>query len=108
MQRVILTAAAVIFAAIAPLPAQSIAGTWQGTLPIAASGQGTAYRTLNLRVAFTIDKSPDGSFRRQVARSRSNHECRLPHSSTVSLLMRGIPRTSSRRQAEMRDGFGAD
>ncbi len=64
MKRAVLSAAAFILAAaIGPLHAQSIAGTWQGTLPIAASGQGTAYRTLDFRVAFAIEKSPDGSFR---------------------------------------------
>jgi len=63
MKRAILAAAAVIFAAaITPLHAQSIAGTWQGTLPIAASAQGSSYNTGSPRVVFTIEKSADGTF----------------------------------------------
>jgi uncharacterized protein (TIGR03435 family) len=61
MKRAILSAAAFILTAVA-LHAQTIAGTWQGTLPIAATGQGSAPGSGNPRIAFTIEKNPDGSF----------------------------------------------
>ena len=43
------------------LHAQSIAGIWQGTLPIATTGQGSTGGT-GVRIVFTVDKKPDGSF----------------------------------------------
>jgi uncharacterized protein (TIGR03435 family) len=60
MQRVILCAAACLFAAAA-LHAQSIAGTWQGALPIYGAAQGASVYG-NPRIVFTIEKNPDGSF----------------------------------------------
>lgn len=49
-----------LFAAMISLHAQTIAGTWQGTLPIAATGQGSTAGN-GVRIVFTIDKKPDGS-----------------------------------------------
>ena len=48
--------------AAATLHAQSITGTWQGTLPIAATGQGSGPANGSPRVVFTIEKNSDGSF----------------------------------------------
>jgi len=50
------------FLTVATLHAQTIAGFWQGTLPAAASGQGSAGGA-GLRIVFHIDKKPDGSLR---------------------------------------------
>jgi uncharacterized protein (TIGR03435 family) len=41
--------------------AASIAGTWQGTLPVAATAQGSTGGN-GVRIVITIDKKPDGSF----------------------------------------------
>jgi len=61
MKRALLSAAAFIFAAAA-LHAQSIAGTWQGTLSISSTGQSASNNNSNPRIVFTIEKSADGSF----------------------------------------------
>ena len=60
MKRAILAVAASILTAAA-LPAQTIAGTWQGTLPGGATGQGLTANP-GLRVVFTIEQTPNGSF----------------------------------------------
>lgn len=52
--------AAFILAVTFSLHAQSIAGTWQGTLAIPTQQGATVNR--NPRLVFTIEKSPDGSF----------------------------------------------
>jgi uncharacterized protein (TIGR03435 family) len=62
MKRALLISAALLLAATASLPAQSIAGTWQGKLPILATGQGSTPGTGSPRVVFTVQKAPDGSF----------------------------------------------
>jgi hypothetical protein len=54
--------AAATIALTTTLSAQTIAGTWQGTLPIAATAQGAPPGTGNPRIVFTIEKNPDGSF----------------------------------------------
>jgi uncharacterized protein (TIGR03435 family) len=59
--------AAFIFAATGSVQAQTIAGTWQGSLPIYVGGQGSAYNNGQPRVAFTIEKSADGAFRGEIA-----------------------------------------
>jgi uncharacterized protein (TIGR03435 family) len=59
MKRTILCAIG-LFALTTTLHAQTIAGTWQGTLPIAATGQGSTGGS-GLRIVFTVDKKPDGS-----------------------------------------------
>jgi len=59
MKRTILSAAALLLVATC-LQAQSIAGTWQGRLPIAALTQNTTPGSA-LRVVFTIQKSSDSS-----------------------------------------------
>ena len=50
-----------LFFAVA-LHAQTIAGVWQGTLPVAATAQGPAGGA-GLRIAITVEKKPDGSLR---------------------------------------------
>jgi uncharacterized protein (TIGR03435 family) len=50
------------FLLAAALHAQSIAGVWQGTLPIAATAQGSSGGS-GVRIAVTVDKKPDGSLR---------------------------------------------
>ena len=45
----------------APLHAQSIAGTWQGTLPMYGTAQGASVYG-NPRIVFTIEKSADGTY----------------------------------------------
>jgi len=59
MKRAILSAA-FILAVTFSLHAQSIAGTWQGTLAIPTQQGSTVNR--NPRLVFTIEKRPDGSF----------------------------------------------
>jgi uncharacterized protein (TIGR03435 family) len=63
MKRTILNLAVLLFAATS-LHAQSqppsVAGTWQGALPVAATAQGSNGGS-GLRIVFTIDKKPDGS-----------------------------------------------
>jgi uncharacterized protein (TIGR03435 family) len=49
-----------LLAAVSSLHAQAIAGTWQGTLQIADTGQGSTGGS-GLRIVFTVDKKPDGS-----------------------------------------------
>ncbi len=65
MKRVLLftasLAAALIAVASTSLHAQTIAGTWQGTVPIAATTQGSTGGS-GLRIVLTVDKKPDGSF----------------------------------------------
>ncbi len=61
MKRTILSAAAFILTAAA-LHAQTIAGTWQGTLIIPATAQGPGPAGGPPRIVFTIGKNPDGSF----------------------------------------------
>jgi uncharacterized protein (TIGR03435 family) len=62
MRRAILADAAFMLAAATTfLHAQSIAGTWQGTLPMYGTAQGASVNG-NPRIVFTIEKSPDGSF----------------------------------------------
>lgn len=61
MQRAILSAAAFILATTAPLHAQSIAGTWQGTLSI-PNAQGASVNR-NPRIVFTIEESAEGSLK---------------------------------------------
>ena len=61
MKRAILFAAAFILTAAA-LHAQTIAGTWQGTLPVSATGQGTVPGSGNPRIVFIVEKNSDGSF----------------------------------------------
>src|ERR1700761_8878460 len=61
MKRAVLSVVAVLLTAAA-LHAQTIAGVWQGTLPAAASGKGSADGA-GLRIVFTVDKKPDGSLR---------------------------------------------
>jgi uncharacterized protein (TIGR03435 family) len=61
MRRAILSAAVFILAAMAPLHAQSIAGTWEGALPMYGAAQGASVYG-NPRIVFTIEKSADGSF----------------------------------------------
>ena len=66
MKRAILSAA--VFILTAALHAQTIAGTWQGILPIAPTGQGTGGPGTTVpRIVFTIDKAPDGSYRGAMA-----------------------------------------
>jgi uncharacterized protein (TIGR03435 family) len=60
MKRAILFAAAFILAAVASLHAQSIAGTWQGTLAITT--QQGAQVNRNPRIVLTIEKSSDGAY----------------------------------------------
>jgi uncharacterized protein (TIGR03435 family) len=61
MKRAILVSAAFVFAAASvTLHAQSITGTWQGTLPIYGAAQGASVYG-NPRIVFTIEKSADGS-----------------------------------------------
>jgi uncharacterized protein (TIGR03435 family) len=50
-----------LLAASSTLTAQTIASTWQGTLPLVATGQGSNGGS-SLRIVFTIEKNPDGSF----------------------------------------------
>jgi len=52
MKRAILSAAFIVAAATLCLHAQSIAGTWQGTI---------SYSRNNVRVVFILEKKPDGS-----------------------------------------------
>jgi uncharacterized protein (TIGR03435 family) len=52
--------AGLLFAAA--LHAQTVAGVWQGTLPVAATAQGQAGGS-GLRIAITVGKKPDGSLR---------------------------------------------
>jgi uncharacterized protein (TIGR03435 family) len=59
MKRVLLAAAYLL--AVTTLHAQSIIGTWQGTLSIPGLAQ-AAPANRNPRIVFTIDKSADGSF----------------------------------------------
>ena len=59
MKRTILCAIG-LFAAVTSLHAQTITGTWQGTLPDAATAQGSNGGS-GLRIVFTVDKKPDGS-----------------------------------------------
>ena len=59
MKRLILSAVAFLLSVVA-LHAQTIAGTWQGTLPVAATAQGSNGGS-GLRIVFTVDKKPDGS-----------------------------------------------
>src|SRR5580658_9046854 len=66
MKRAILSAAAFILTA-ACLHAQTIAGTWQGALPIGATGQGTTPGTGNPRLVVTIAKNADGSYHGSLA-----------------------------------------
>ncbi len=61
MKRAILSVAAFLLTAAA-LHAQTIAGVWQGTLPMAAAGQGSAGGS-GLRIVFHVDQKPDGSLR---------------------------------------------
>jgi uncharacterized protein (TIGR03435 family) len=61
MRRAILSAAFILAAVTVPLHAESIAGTWQGTLPIYGAAQGASVYD-NPRIAFAIEQSPDGSF----------------------------------------------
>jgi uncharacterized protein (TIGR03435 family) len=61
MKRTILSAAAFILT-VATLHAQTIAGTWQGTLTIPANAQGPGPGSGPPRLVFIIDKNPDGSF----------------------------------------------
>ena len=56
---VLLLAATSLYAQSQP---QSLAGTWQGTLPIAATSQGSTGGN-GVRIVFTVDKKPDGSLR---------------------------------------------
>lgn len=59
MKRAIRCAAAFIMAAVTIcLHAQSIAGTWQGTLTIAT--QQGAQVNRSIRLIFTVEKGPDG------------------------------------------------
>ena len=63
MKRTTLSLAVLLFAATsihAQSQPQSLAGTWQGTLPIAATGQGSTGGN-GVRIVFTVDKKPDGS-----------------------------------------------
>ena len=63
MKRTTLNLAVLLFAATslhAQSQPQSLAGTWQGTLPIAATGQGSTGGN-GVRIIFTVDKKPDGS-----------------------------------------------
>ena len=60
MKRAILFVAAFVLTAAA-LHAQTIVGTWQGTLPIAATAQGSTGGP-GVRVIFTVEKNADGSF----------------------------------------------
>ena len=60
MRRVLVSVAS--FLLVNPLlHAQSIAGTWQGTLPMYGAAQGASVYG-NPRIVFTIEKSADGSF----------------------------------------------
>ncbi len=61
MKRALLSAAAFILAAAAPLHAQSITGTWQGALPIDGAAQGASVYD-SPHIAFAIEKNPDGGF----------------------------------------------
>jgi uncharacterized protein (TIGR03435 family) len=61
MKRTILSAAAFILT-VATLHAQTIAGTWQGTLTIPANAQGPGPGSGPPRLVFIIDKNPDGAF----------------------------------------------
>ncbi len=60
MRRAIPFAAAFILTTAA-LHAQTILGTWQGSLLLVATGQGSNGDS-GLRIVFTIDKDPNGSF----------------------------------------------
>jgi uncharacterized protein (TIGR03435 family) len=62
MKRAILCAVGLMALLGTALSAQTIAGTWQGTLPIGPTGQGTTPGSGNPRIVFTIEKKPDGSF----------------------------------------------
>jgi uncharacterized protein (TIGR03435 family) len=46
--------------AVATAHAQTIAGTWQGTLPLVSTGQGSNGSS-SLRIVFTVEKDPTGS-----------------------------------------------
>src|SRR5580698_683001 len=59
MKRAFLSAGVFILSTVA-LHAQSIAGTWQGTLSVPAQQGAPANR--NPRIVFNIEKSADGSF----------------------------------------------
>ena len=61
MKRTILSAAAFILTTAA-LHAQTIAGTWQGTLTIPATAQGPRPSNGPPRIVFIIQKNSDGSF----------------------------------------------
>jgi uncharacterized protein (TIGR03435 family) len=61
MNRAILSVAVFVLGTAISLHAQSIAGTWQGTLPISGAAQGASVYG-NPRIVFTIEKSSDGSF----------------------------------------------
>jgi uncharacterized protein (TIGR03435 family) len=63
MKRAILCTAGLLLATTslhAQSQPQSIAGTWQGTLPIAATGQGSTGGN-GVRIVFTIRKDPDNT-----------------------------------------------
>lgn len=60
MKQAILCAVGLMALLGAALNAQTIAGTWQGRLPIAATGQGTTPGN-GLRIVFSIEKNADGS-----------------------------------------------
>jgi uncharacterized protein (TIGR03435 family) len=61
MNRTMLAVVSLVIAATT-LHAQSIAGTWQGTLPITATGQGSAPGGGDPRIIFIVEKNSDGSF----------------------------------------------
>jgi uncharacterized protein (TIGR03435 family) len=61
MKRAILFTAVFVLTAAISVHAQSIVGTWQGTLPIYGAAQGASVYG-NPRIAFTIEKSSGGSF----------------------------------------------
>lgn len=61
MKRAILSAAFIITAIAIPFHAQSIVGTWQGTLPMYGAAQGASVYD-NPRVEFNIEQNSDGSF----------------------------------------------
>jgi uncharacterized protein (TIGR03435 family) len=54
MKRALLSTAGILLAAAVSVPAQTIAGTWQGELSFGPNTQ---------RIAFSIEKKPDGAFR---------------------------------------------
>src|SRR5580692_357269 len=59
MKRAVLAAAIFFLVAAAALHAQSIVGTWQGTLTVTTQQGASVNR--NPRLVFTIEKSADGS-----------------------------------------------